>query len=63
MFLEAYHNNNLVKKENLGLVDGNMNPEKKLQNKKPIPKGVEIIKLADGNYYEDPDSGDLVKIN
>lgn len=31
-------------------------------NGKPVPKGVKIEKMQDGHYYEDPQSGDWVKV-
>lgn len=63
MVLTTYHNDALVGSENLGVVDKNMNPEKKstIQKTQKIPKGAKVEKLKDGDYYENED-GDLVKI-
>lgn len=54
---QTYHNDALQSKTDKGLIDG-----KGLQSKTKIPKGAEVMELADGKYYQDPDSGDLVKI-
>ncbi len=62
-----YHNNSLVSTRNLGLVNGDGNPSSmppamsSVRNK--IPKGAKLERLQDGVYYEDPQSGDLVKVS
>lgn len=61
MFLDSYHNNNLVKSENLGLVGSDMQTARSERSKKPLPPGVKLMQYEDGVYYEDPQSGDLVK--
>lgn len=54
-----YHNEQLVKARNLGLVGSSLQPAN--QTAKPLPKGVKLEQLSDGVYYEDPSTGDMVK--
>jgi hypothetical protein len=63
MVVNQYHNNDLVSSENLGLLGGDMTPERKAQIMKKLPQGVTLEKLKDGYYYADPNSGDLVKVS
>jgi hypothetical protein len=74
----VYNNGQLVSATNDGLLTSNLQatgvPNLNAQGqttsslptnarpKKPIPKGVTVEKLADGYYYEDPQSGDLVRV-
>lgn len=73
----VYNNGQLVSQTNDGLLNSNLDatgvPNKNAAGqttsslsagrpRKPIPKGVNIEKLADGYYYEDPQSGDLVRV-
>ncbi len=59
---KQYYNNSLVSSRNLGLVGGDVNQAQKTNTLgKPIPKGAKLEKLQDGIYYEDPNTGDLVR--
>lgn len=58
MIEDQYHNNNLVSSKNLGLVNSNLETSSKTQLKKKIPDGAKIV---DNEFYEDPQTGDLVK--
>lgn len=65
MSVVSYHNNAVVSKENLGLVNGNLTPAKIKQIEKQLPRGMtmkNIEKLSDGYYYEDPETGDLKRV-
>jgi len=63
MIEENYRNNNLVSSNNLGLVSGDFKPIESGMNrrKQKLPPNVKLEKLQDGYYYEDPQSGDMVK--
>lgn len=60
---ETYHNDQLKSSVNRGLMNGSGVPQKAAPaaTKKALPAGAKLEKLADGMYYEDPASGDLVK--
>lgn len=61
----SYHNNELVSNRNLGLMGGDMKPtgQQGIASgiAKKLPPNVKLEKLQDGYYYEDPQTGDLVK--
>lgn len=61
--LNQYHNNNLVSSEDLGLLNSKLETERQAKILKSLPQNVKLEKLADGYYYEDPNSGDLVKVS
>lgn len=50
--------NGAAKEQPLGLMNGNLIPT----TSKTPPKGVAIEKLQDGYYYQDPQSGDMVRV-
>jgi hypothetical protein len=52
----SYENNVVVGEKNKGLVGANF------LTGKSVPPGAKVEKLAGGYYYEDPDTGDLVKL-
>jgi len=59
-------NDTLVKSENMGLVDGSLKSGKKVPTTttgKKVPSNAKIEKLEDGYYYEDEQTGDLVKVD
>ena len=59
---KEFLNDTLVKQQNLGLVGGTFTPTGvPATAKKVLPKGVKLEKLQDGYYYEDPQTGDMVK--
>jgi hypothetical protein len=61
MMENTFHNDNLMKSENLGLVNSNLETEKQIKKKKSLPPGVTLEKLEGGTFYTDPQSGDLVR--
>lgn len=66
MMYNEFRNDSLVKSENIGLVDGSLKSGKKVPatiTGKKIPANAKIEKLEDGYYYEDEQTGDLIKVN
>lgn len=57
-------NNQLVSSNNLGLLGGGLKPvgTSNILNTKTPPVNAKLEKLQDGYYYEDPSTGDMVKV-
>ncbi len=60
---EQYHNDELVSKKNLGLVNPNLETTQKQKSMKKVPPGAVIEQLSGGKFYEDPETGDLVRVD
>jgi hypothetical protein len=66
---QQFHDNNLVKQQNLGLVDSNLRPSGIGMMSRQIPKGINLETFYDstgkqtGKGYTDPKSGDIIMVN